>query len=158
MTGLIAERIEIGAANLPRIQQQAGAGEHVAGEEFGISAFEDVAVFIADLAAGGEEIRIPCGRAGGRAEACEAAETAEKAAARIESRRGDMHAGKRAAMGEFDGNEVFVRGGLGDVQRRVAFEFELAVLAECPAADLGACSDFDRDELVAEVQNVIPGL
>jgi hypothetical protein len=46
-----------------------------------------------------------------------------------------MHAGEMAAVGEFDGDEVFVGGGLGDVQRRVAFEFELAVLAEGPAAD-----------------------
>jgi hypothetical protein len=55
------EFFEIGAANFPRIEQQAGAGEHVAGEELRVTAFEDVAVFIADLASGGVEVRILAG-------------------------------------------------------------------------------------------------
>ena len=156
-TGLVAERIEFGAANLPRIEQQAGASEHVAGEEFAVSAFEDVAVFIADLAAGGVEVGIPrrCSRS--RAETCEAAETTEKAAAGIESRCGNVDAGERAAVREFDGDEVFVGGGFGDVERRVAFEFELAVLAEYPTADAAACGDFDRDRFGSDLERVIAG-
>ena len=149
---MIAERIEIRAADLPRIQQQAGAGEHVAGEELRVTAFEDVAVFIADLAAGGVEVWISRRRAGGRAEAGEAAEAIEEALLRLKTRCGDVHAGEGTAVREFDGDEVFVGGGFGDVKRRVAFEFELAVLAKCPTADGGACGDFERDELVAELE------
>ncbi|MFN9942162.1 MAG: hypothetical protein ACK56I_22090, partial [bacterium] len=63
------------------------------------------------------------GRSRGRAEACEAAKTTEKAAARIESRRGNMHASERTAVSDFDGDEVFIGGGLGDVERQVALEF-----------------------------------
>ena len=44
-------------AQFPRIQQQARAREHVAGEELRVTAVEDVAVLVADLAARGEEIR-----------------------------------------------------------------------------------------------------
>jgi len=56
--GLERKLVEAGIANLPGIEQQPGAGEHVAGVKFAVAAFEDVAVFISDLAAGGEQVRL----------------------------------------------------------------------------------------------------
>ena len=46
---VLREFRDISRALVPRIQQQAGAREHVAGEKFLEPAFEDVAILVADL-------------------------------------------------------------------------------------------------------------
>ena len=171
---LLGEFIEVRVAHFPRVQQQAGAREHVARQQLRVAAVEDVAILVADLASGGEKIRVPRRHALRRAEARKAAEPLENAASRLEARRCDVDTGERRDVREFDGEELirirlhqFAVGfstrssplarDADDLQRCFRLRLQIAGGSEIPAVARFTAAHLDGDVafLVANTQRVV---
>ena len=157
LPGLLREILHVGRAAVPRIQQDARTREHVAGEKLQVTAIQDVAVFVADLAARGVEIRQARWSARRCAEAHETAEVAENSAARLEARHGEMHTRERRGVREFHGDRVGRRRDIRDVQRRFRLCLQIARVAEIPAMARLAAAHFDCNVplLLAQPQRVV---
>ena len=107
-----------GLAYGPGVEQDAGALEHVAGVSGGVFAVDDVAVLVADVAAG-QVLRLRC-REGGPARAGEGdtAEALEDGEGRHIAGGGDMEAGEPGRVLEAHGDGVVIAGDRADLQRR----------------------------------------
>ena len=151
------EFLHVGRALVPRTQQQSRSSEHVAGEKFLVTALEDVAVFVADGAACGVEIRHPRRCARCAAEAREAPEVAEDSAPRLEARGREMHAGERRDVCELHGDHLRRRRDIRDVQRGDALRLQIAARAEEPAVRELSAAHGNRDValLAAQPQRVV---
>ena len=151
-------RARLGGADGPRVEQQARALEQVAGELLGILALEDVAVLLADVAAG-DVVRLHLGHGDqiGLGE--------RRREAGIERVLGQVAVGRHVDAGELrgvlqrDGHRVVARGDGGDLEGLGVAALEVAALGEHVAQAVGALGEADGDAgaAVLEQQVVVAG-
>ena len=149
----------VGVAHFPRVQQQAGPREHITGELLALAALEDVAVFIADLAACGIEVRQLCRRALRRAKPRETTQPVKQPTPRLEARRRNVHASERRDVCQLHRDNVFFDIDADDVELRGCLVFKLALLAKEPARAGNAVGDLEGEValVVTEPQRKISG-
>ena len=152
----------VGVANRPRVQQQPGPSQHVAGERGLLAAFEDVTILVADVAAAEVEVAKVGARqhrdrrlVGWAESAPRSGKTGSKRAASTWTRV------PSSGVDQVDDQiAILVAGHVGDVERQVVRRFEDPALAGGEAADHLAGRDADRDDaaLAFDLQAVVARL
>ena len=141
------------------VEQQRGPLEHVARVLRGVASIEDVAVLLAQLAAGVVGTREPVEQDHRRAGRAAAAEAREQVLGRNVARGDEVHARRRRRVGEADEHRFAVRLDLDDVQRRLRARRQRAVAPDQVAPVARAARDAHVDLLAGRVhrQLVVAG-